>query len=59
MCWKTLIKEKSERIEIYNYKNKEDFENFRRLTETNEELNTCFDDTNEDLNVSAERWLSV
>ena len=36
--WRTSIDEKKERIEIYNYKNKEDFEQFKNETENNPEL---------------------
>ena len=43
--WTTLASEENKREEIYNYKNKEDFENFRNVTEHNEELLKLFDDT--------------
>ena len=57
--WNTLVQDKSERIEIYNYKNQEDFETFKNETENNVDLRFCFDDPDEDLNVSAERWLNI
>ena len=50
---------KDERIEIYNYKNKEDFDKFQAKTEENEELIHCFDDPNEDIEVSTQRWLKI
>ena len=42
----------NDRIEIYNYKNKDDFEAFRNATVNNDELLKCFDDPDEDLDVS-------
>ena len=57
--WTTLLKDGADRIEIYNYKNKEDFERFKEETEHNLDLKNCFEETNEDLNVSADRWLSI
>ena len=57
--WTTLVEDKKERVEIYNYKNKDDFEKFREETSNNEELKMRFEDTDEDLNVSADRWLSI
>ena len=47
--WRTSVDEKKERIEIYNYKNKEDFEQFKIETENNPELRDCFKDENEDV----------
>ena len=57
--WNTSIEEKGERIEIYNYKNKENFEQFQNETENNEELKNCFEDENEDIEASSQRWLSI
>jgi hypothetical protein len=56
--WNTMVQEKGERIEIYNYKNKDDFENFQRVTEENADLDNCFNDE-EDLNIAADRWLNI
>ena len=57
--WRTSVEDKSERIEIYNYRNKEDFETFRVETEDNVELRECFNDEDEDLEVASKRWLSL
>ena len=56
--WTTLLNEGAERIEVYNYKNKDAFENFKEETENNLELINCFEDPNEDLDECADRWLS-
>ena len=45
--WRTSVDEKCDRVEIYNYRNKEDFEMFRNETEDNSELRECFQDKNE------------
>ena len=42
--WKTSIEDKGERIEIYNYKKKDDFEHFKQETEQNEDLKQCYKD---------------
>ena len=57
--WTTETVEKEERIEIYNFKRKEDFENFINETNHNSELIDCFNDSNEDLNKSCDKWLSI
>ena len=36
--WNTSVHDKSERVEIYNYKNKDDFQKFQEESEDNEEL---------------------
>ena len=51
--------EKNERIEIFNYKNNEDFCFFQSLTKENDELEHCFDDPLEDIEVSSQRWLKI
>ena len=45
------------RQEILNYRNKEDFDTFIKLTNKSVELRTCFDNDNEDLETSSKRWL--
>ena len=45
------------RQEILNYKNKEDFETFVKLTNDSAELRTCFDNENENIEISSKRWL--
>ena len=57
--WNTKINEAEERIEIYNYKNADNFKKFAETTENNKELDMCFEDDNEDLEESSIRWLSV
>ena len=39
----------NDRIEIFNYENNEDFAIFQSITEKNQELDVCFDETNEDI----------
>ena len=53
--WNTNVNENCERNEIYNYKNKEDFKMFIDATTNNNDLLHCFDDLNEDLEISANR----
>ena len=55
--WKSTLKEKEIRQEILNYKNKEEFETFIKLTNDSIELRTCFDDDNEDIEISSKKWL--
>ena len=57
--WTTETVDKEDRVEIYNYKKKEEFEKFIQETNISLELLSCFDDKNEDLNKSCNRWLST
>jgi len=52
LAWNTSTNRKDERIEIFNYKNTEDFATFVHKTENSDELQHCFDDDNEDLETS-------
>ena len=54
-----ISEEIDKRIEIFNYKNNEDFVTFQTITENNEELKHCFDDPNEDIEKSSQRWLRI
>ena len=58
-CWKTSVEDRPERVEIYNYKNQNDFKKFQQETEDNEELRNAFQDEFEDLALAAKRWLST
>jgi hypothetical protein len=55
--WKTFIKQPRE--EIYNFNDNEGFNNFVEKTETSEALRHCFDDEEEDIDVSSKRWLKI
>ena len=55
--WNTVAKETEQRQEILNYRNKEEFELFTKLTSDSEDLRTCFDDKNEDLETASKKWL--
>lgn len=57
--WKNLVDDKDIRTEIYNFKKKDDFKIFQVETSNNEELRACFNDENDDLEVSSKRWLSI
>ena len=57
--WSTNFDDRSDRVEVYNYRNKDDFEEFKNVTENNKELRECFKDNNEDLETSSRRWLSL
>ena len=54
--WSSL--NKSPQIEMYNFKNTEDFKNFQRVTEENNELLECFED-NDDFNNACSKWLKT
>ena len=57
--WSSCIKETVERIEIFNYKNQEHFQEFVKLSDQNNELKALFTQDEEDLEVSANKWLKV
>ena len=57
--WNTNVNENCERNEIYKYKKKEDFKMCIDATTNNNDLLHCFDDLNEDLETSANRWISI
>ena len=59
ISWNTSYQETDERIEVYNYKNKDDFEKFKEMTNENQELRNCFDGDEEDANTACDRWLSM
>ena len=48
-----------DRIEVFDYKNTADFEVFVSLTNNNEALRTCFDNEEEDIEISSKRWLKL
>jgi hypothetical protein len=50
--------DKVPRIEIYNFKNEDDFKTFQANTEYNEELLNCFEDF-EDLDNACTKWLKL
>ena len=57
--WNSESKMHEKRKEVWNYKNDVDFEKFKTLTESDKDLNKCFDDENEDLEESSKRWLKL
>jgi hypothetical protein len=57
--WNSSTFNKEERIQVFNYKNRENFEKFVHLTEDNHALLHCFDEEDEDLEKSFKRWLKV
>ena len=57
--WNLESKIKEKRKGVWNYKNDEDFETFKKLSENDEDLSKCFDDENEDLEESSKRWLKL
>ena len=48
---------KDERVEIFNFKNDEDFSKFQNLSIDNDDLKHCFDNINENIENSSKRWL--
>jgi hypothetical protein len=59
ISWDTAFEDTVERNEIYNYKNKDDFENFKEMTSDNSALRNCFNEDEEDLNTACNRWFST
>ena len=57
--WVPEVKTKEERIEVYDYKNVDNFKKFVQSTNDNDDLKHCFDDCNEDLEKSSKRWLKT
>ena len=55
--WSSLHRN-NQRIEIFIFKNNDDFEKFRCETETNDELLSCCDNVT-DLNTAALTWLKL
>ena len=56
--WSSMHETINQRKEIFNFKNVEDFDKFRIVTENDDELLQSFDDES-DLNQSANKWLEL
>ena len=52
------VKEKANQVEVYNYKNEEDFKQFVETTNTDSSLIDCFDAAVGDINDQCNLWLS-
>ena len=48
-----------ERVEIYNYSDKEDFDSLINMTTNNKQLETIFDNPDDDLEVASKKWLNA
>ena len=57
--WNAETSTKEERVEVFNYRNEENFAKFVSLTNDNNDLLHCFDDQNEDFEKSSKRWLKI
>ena len=55
--WKTVIDDPGERIEIFNFKDDENFRKFTYLTDKNDVFKGLFNDENEDIEISSQKWL--
>ena len=55
--WKTKIDNPEERLEIYNFKNVENFSQYKSLSDKNDVLKSLFNDENEDLEKASQKWL--
>ena len=53
--WGSISNKKEDRIEIFNYKNSDDFLKFKTLSNENYELKHCFDDDIENIEESSKR----
>ena len=56
--WSSFNENKNQISEIFNFKNLENFQNFKCETENNEQLSKCFDDKT-DLNDAANRCITI
>ena len=56
--WSTIDKPKV-RLEVFNYKDKESFDMFVKKTTDNKELEKCFDNSDENLEVASKRWFKM
>ena len=57
--WNALAKPPCDRVEVYDYKNRDNFAIFVKNTDTHKALRTCFDNEEEDLESSTKRWLQI
>ena len=57
--WNPDKGEQIERKEVYNFNDKTCFQNFKFETDTNIDLQTCFNDTSENVNTACERWFKI
>ena len=55
--WNTGVYDDKKRIEIFNYKNKDDFKKFIEITMINEDLDSLFNDENHDIEIETQKWL--
>ena len=59
VSWKPNIHRKDKRTEIFDYKNKENFEAFICMTNDSEELRNCFKNDDDELEKCSVRWLKI
>ena len=59
ISWKTMVRDPVERIEIFNFKEEENFKKFICQSNENNDLNSLFNDEDEDLNISSMKRLNV
>ena len=55
--WNTNVHEDDKRIGIFNYKNKDDFKKFIEKFMINEDLDSLFNDEDNDFEVETQKWL--
>ena len=56
--WENQVADKSERVEIYDFSNKDAFRNFIETTQINSDLDECFTNVDNDLNEECYEWVS-
>ena len=44
---------------MFNFKNKDNFRKFVKYTSNKKELETCFDNENEDIEYSSKHWMKI
>ena len=57
--WNASNKEANERVEIFNFKKEEDMSKFIKATTENYDLKALFNDENEDMEHSTQKWLKT
>ena len=56
--WANKVADKIDRVELYDYANKDAFKNYVEATQTNDELDECFRNANNDINEECIKWIS-
>ena len=56
---KPIQRASDQREEVYDFQNKANFDKFVEATTSNNDLETCFDNPDEDIEISSNKWLKL